>query len=90
MKSLTALFLFGFFIVQGCTAPPDDSAATENSSITLQEYHDSSGKEDQFSGGVRLIKISTPKGDFNVWTKRVGNNPTMKVLLLHGGPGGTQ
>jgi len=36
-----------------------------------------------------MVPIETPKGDFKVWTKRVGNNPTMKVLLLHGGPGMT-
>jgi proline iminopeptidase len=24
-----------------------------------------------------------------VWTKRIGNNPKIKVLLLHGGPGVT-
>ncbi len=36
-----------------------------------------------------MITITTKKGTFNVWTKRVGNNPSMKVLLLHGGPGGT-
>ena len=36
-----------------------------------------------------MIPISTPKGEFNVWTKRVGNNPRIKVLLLHGGPGAT-
>ena len=36
-----------------------------------------------------MIPISTPKGEFNVWTKRVGNNPKIKVLLLHGGPGMT-
>ena len=41
------------------------------------------------SGGVRMIPIQTPKGTFNVWTKRVGNNPRIKVLLLHGGPGVT-
>src|SRR3546814_7996049 len=34
-----------------------------------------------------LIPISTPQGEFKVWTKRIGNNPTIKVLLLHGGPG---
>ncbi len=39
--------------------------------------------------GVQLIPIQTPKGEFKVWTKRVGDNPTMKVLLLHGGPGMT-
>jgi proline iminopeptidase len=37
--------------------------------------------------GVQMIPVETPKGTFQVWTKRVGENPTMKVLLLHGGPG---
>ena len=46
-------------------------------------------KKDQFLGGIKMIPITTPKGEFKVWTKRVGNNPTMKVLLLHGGPGMT-
>lgn len=50
---------------------------------------DYSEREDQFEGGIRMIPIQTPKGTFNVWTKRVGNNPTIKVLLLHGGPGMT-
>ncbi len=36
-----------------------------------------------------MIPIKTSVGEFKVWTKRVGNNPTMKVLLLHGGPGAT-
>jgi len=39
--------------------------------------------------GVRRIPISTPKGEFEVWTKRVGDNPRIKLLLLHGGPGAT-
>ncbi|MCA8899870.1 MAG: proline iminopeptidase-family hydrolase [Hyphomonas sp.] len=39
--------------------------------------------------GVRMIPISTSKGDFKVWTKQVGDNPRIKVLLLHGGPGMT-
>jgi proline iminopeptidase len=38
---------------------------------------------------VKLIPVTTPNGTFNVWTKRVGNNPRIKVLLLHGGPGAT-
>ncbi len=41
------------------------------------------------TGGVTMIPIHTPKGDFRVWTKRFGNNPKIKVLLLHGGPGCT-
>jgi len=39
--------------------------------------------------GVRMIPIQTPKGSFEVWTKKVGDSPRMKVLLLHGGPGAT-
>lgn len=52
-------------------------------------YLDSSGRPDALSAGVRLIPVQTRKGDFRVWTKRTGNNPTIKVLLLHGGPGAT-
>ena len=50
-------------------------------------YLDYSSRDDVFSGGVKSILVRTPKGDFRVWTKRVGNNPTIKLLLLHGGPG---
>ena len=41
------------------------------------------------NGGIKVIPITTPKGTFNVWTKRIGNNPKIKVLLLNGGPGAT-
>jgi proline iminopeptidase len=50
-------------------------------------YFDHRGRSDVVSGGVRRIPITTARGTFTVWTKRVGNNPTVKVLLLHGGPG---
>jgi proline iminopeptidase len=52
-------------------------------------YLDFSKRDDQFTGGIKMIPITTPKGTFKVWTKTVGNNPTIKVLLLHGGPGVT-
>ena len=55
----------------------------------MDSYFDNNGRKDTWTGGVRLIPIITPKGTFNVWTKRVGNNPTVKVLLLHGGPAAT-
>lgn len=53
------------------------------------EYFDYSNSDDQVTGGIKMIPISTAKGIFNVYTKRMGNNPKMRVLLLHGGPGGT-
>jgi proline iminopeptidase len=56
---------------------------------TAAAYHERGGRTDVLSGGVRRIPITTPKGTFTVWTKRVGNHPTIKLLLLHGGPGMT-
>ena len=53
------------------------------------DYLDYSGRDDVLSGGVKLVPIETSKGTFKVWTKRVGNNPSQKMLLLHGGPGMT-
>ncbi|MEJ2531028.1 MAG: proline iminopeptidase-family hydrolase [Halioglobus sp.] len=40
-------------------------------------------------GEGTLIPVRTPEGTFNVWTRKVGENPAIKVLLLHGGPGAT-
>ena len=69
-------------LLLGCAqeTPPDNSLAA---------YFDHAGRDDVLAGGVRMIPIETPKGRFQVWTKRVGNNPRIKVLLLHGGPGAT-
>jgi proline iminopeptidase len=52
-------------------------------------YLDSADRPDRIAGGVRTIPVTTPKGEFRVWTRRFGNNPDLKVLLLHGGPGAT-
>jgi proline iminopeptidase len=57
--------------------------------VPSANYYSTHGKPDAWSGGARLIEISTPLGPYKVWTKRVGNNPALKVLLLHGGPGAT-
>ncbi len=56
-----------------------------------EAYHDTSGWDprDVRSGGARMVPVTTPSGEFRVWTKRVGTNPDLKVLLLHGGPGAT-
>ncbi len=55
----------------------------------ISSYLDSSGRDDVLSGGSRKIPISTPAGEQHVWVKRTGNNPDLRVLLLHGGPGST-
>ncbi|MFL5278379.1 MAG: proline iminopeptidase-family hydrolase [Myxococcales bacterium] len=63
--------------------------ATGCAAGSSSSYFDNTGRSDVGSGGVRRIPIDTPKGKFHVWTKRVGNNPSVKVLTLHGGPAAT-
>ena len=83
MKKLLLIPLT-LLIFQGC-----NNAKTQNAKIEETSYLDYSNRDDKLSGGVKMIPIQTSAGEFKVWTKRVGNNPTMKVLLLHGGPGAT-
>src|SRR5919199_1938642 len=52
-------------------------------------YFDTAGRDDVLAGGIRMVPITTPSGPHRVWTKRTGNNPATKMLLLHGGPGAT-
>jgi proline iminopeptidase len=52
-------------------------------------YLDYSGRDDVLGGGAQRIPVHTPKGTYQVWLKRTGNNPRLRVLLLHGGPGST-
>jgi len=77
---ITSLCLLGGACADRQPAPSPASASA---------YLDYSARTDVLSGGARQIPITTPKGPFHVWTKRVGNNPRIKVLLLHGGPGAT-
>jgi len=79
---IALLLLTVSVILISCT----QSAVQTQSAVN---YFDNTGRDDLLSGGVKIIKISTPKGEFNVWTKRIGNNPTIKVLTLHGGPAAT-
>lgn len=64
------------------------SCIKENNSTSTKDYFAQTSDSIQ-NGGVKVIPIQTPKGTFNVWTKRIGNNPKIKVLLLNGGPGAT-
>jgi proline iminopeptidase len=73
--------LLSSLILFGCS--PSQTTESPNS------YFDNTGRTDVLSGGVLMIPVNTPQGEFKVWTKRVGNNPSTKVLLLHGGPGAT-
>jgi len=73
------LLLAGSVVTTAC-APAEQSAETPPPTATPVETA---------AEGVRMIPIETPSGTFNVWTRTVGDNPTARVLLLHGGPGAT-
>jgi proline iminopeptidase len=78
MRSLLIILSVIFFI----------SCNTSKNKITVADYFKNDDTTKPKNGGVQMIAIETPKGKFKVWTKRFGNNPKIKVLLLHGGPGG--
>ena len=65
------------------------AGACQAQETTPPSYFDNAGRDDVLAGGVRMVPVHTESGDFRVWTKRTGNNPKLKVLLLHGGPGAT-
>lgn len=77
MKTIASL-IFLFFLI-GCKT----DAPVENDSLSYFDLNEGAVK----AGGVKMIPIHD--GKYNVWTKRVGNHPTIKVLLLHGGPAAT-
>ena len=85
MKVTIYSLFISAFLLMSCGEKQETKTET-NCEYTYMDY---SNRDDQKTGGIKMIPITTPSGTFNVWTKRMGNNPKMKVLLLHGGPGGT-
>ena len=80
MKKITAIIgMIMLFFFVSC-----QKGTSDNSSVYFEKTKDSIQ-----NGGVKVIPITTTKGTFNVWTKRIGNNPKIKLLLLNGGPGAT-
>lgn len=99
---LPCVFLLAALLCSSCCDPraPAPEASVETAPEASVEgpraipadapdYLDYSGRDDVLAGGVRRIPVETPAGTFEVWTKRIGNRPGQRVLLLHGGPGAT-
>ena len=82
-KQILAVFISALVI--SCRQMEKQTTASTGADIHLYEYYNY-GDTGVQTGGVRMISIKTPVGNFKVWTKRFGNNPRIKVLLLHGGP----
>ncbi len=73
MKILFALLSFVFIL------------SCQQKSTTVEEYFATKDSGVQMAG-IKMIPIKTDVGTFKIWTKTIGNNPRVKVLLLHGGP----
>ena len=71
MKQLSSIVILCLFFF---SCQQKTEKLSENTSTEVQ------------TGNIKMIPIETPVGKFKVWTKRVGDNPSIKVLLLHGGP----
>lgn len=80
MKKIAGLAVLTIFLFSCSNLEKRDGPNTPVSSYF--NYGDSSVQ----TAGIRMIPIKTPIGEFKVWTKRFGNNPDIKILLLHGGP----
>jgi proline iminopeptidase len=74
---ILTLFIFSCKHFESAVSPRDD--------VSTRDYFNY-GDTGVQSAGIKMIPISTPAGNFKVWTKRFGNNPRIKILLLHGGP----
>ena len=81
--NLTLSALLYTLLIGACKQPE-----TSNTNQATASYFNSDTNAIK-AGGVKVIPIQTPKGTFKIWTKQFGNNPTVKVLLLNGGPGAT-
>jgi len=79
------LFLCYSVIVLSCT---QNKKINTEKAVTVAEYFDYGDSAVQ-TAGIKMIPINTAAGTFKVWTKRFGNNPRIKILLLHGGPAAT-
>jgi proline iminopeptidase len=80
MKSILSI-LFCALLLTGCK----NKQEADNKKLSVADYFNYTKQETE-NAGVKMIPITTPKGTFKVWTKKIGNNPRIKVLLLHGGP----
>ena len=78
LKLLPILLLFIFFACKHSDKVNENKTTGESS-----DYFNFKTEGKFQAAGVQMIEL---KEGHKVWTKRIGNNPKIKVLLLHGGP----
>ena len=76
MKNILITFIITFLLI-GCK---NEKVVLEEDTMVNYYQIDSTIIQD---GGIKMIPIATKDTLFHVWTKRIGNNPKTKVLLLN-------
>jgi len=84
MKFISSLWVF-LIVVVSCQQPAQPNKDGNQPASAYFNYGDTGIR----MAGIKMIPVKTPVGEFKVWTKRFGNNPRIKILLLHGGPAAT-
>lgn len=87
MKLLKSLLIFSILVLFVTCKNEDPSLKGELAKQNKKLDYFKSEETGIKTGGVKIISIDSPKGKLKVWTKRFGNNPKIKLLLLSGGPG---
>ncbi|RDV15896.1 alpha/beta fold hydrolase [Pontibacter diazotrophicus] len=82
MKKLSKL-LFSCVVISALCTSCQRVEETTTTETTANSYLNYKTPGEVQTGGIQMIPL---KEGYKVWTKRFGNSPTMKVLLLHGGP----
>jgi proline iminopeptidase len=82
IKYFKIIVLLAIVSLCACKHPDEQQKST----VSLNSFLKDTTKGVK-TGGIQVISINSPKGKFNVWTKKIGNNPKIKLLLLSGGPG---
>ena len=85
MRVLLLFFCLRFISCNDTIGDVKTKNISNGSNTSVAEYFNY-GDTGVQSAGIRMVPVTTPVGNFRVWTKRFGNNPRIKILLLHGGP----
>lgn len=80
MKSFSFLCLLATLAISMVSCQKQSAQSDDNTPCTYVNFSDPGSFQ---QAGIQMVPL---KEGFKVWTKRHGNSPTMKVLLLHGGP----
>jgi len=81
----TFFYLLLFYSCDSVNTHVNTENDSKGSNIPVAEYFNY-GDTGVQSAGIPMIPVLTPAGNFKVWTRRFGNNPRIKILLLHGAP----